>query len=135
MNNMSTEANKKYHVTNVPFSAYRVGAKHILHINRAVKAIRRNDCESLKEVMEKDPSVHKSGARKPVLFFAIKCRKSVGLHAIVNDPGFDQAYRAYATGSWSTLTLTCLMHGKTRSTIRTAISILYCYGQPCTTVR
>ena len=94
---MSTEANKKYHPTNVPFSAYRVGAKHMLHINRAVKAIRRNDFESLKELMEKDPSVHKSGARKPVLFFAIKYRKSAGLHAIVNDPGFDQAYRAYAS--------------------------------------
>ena len=69
----------------------------MLHINRAVKAIRRNDFESLKELMEKDPSVHKSGARKPVLFFAIKYRKSACLHAIVNDPGFDQAYRACGT--------------------------------------
>ena len=95
-NDMFTEANKQHPLTHVRYSAYRVGAKHMLHINRAVKVIRRNDFESLKEIMKNDPSVHKDGARKPVLFFAIKYRKSACLHAILNDPGFDSAYRAYA---------------------------------------
>lgn len=88
---------KIHHLTNVPQSAYRVCANQMLHINHAVKSIRRNDFDTQNDIMRMDPSIHNNGARKPVLFFAIKYRKSACLRAILNDPGFDNAYRMYTT--------------------------------------
>lgn len=84
---MSTPDHKMYPTTGVPYSAYRVSAKNLLHVNRAIKAIRRNDFDTLETIIKMDPSIHKKNGRMPILFYAIKEHKHHCVDVILRNDG------------------------------------------------
>ena len=85
---MYKDVHKEYPVTGVTFSAYHFHAKKMLHKNRAIHAIRKNDWKTLKDIMEADPSVHHMDARMPIIFYAIKYRKPICFRAILQSEIF-----------------------------------------------
>ena len=60
----------------------------MLHKNRAIHAIRKNDWQTLKHIMEIDPLIHHMDARMPIIFYAIKYRKPICFRAILQSEIF-----------------------------------------------
>ena len=91
---MSAPAHKVYPPTGVPYSTYTFCGKNLLHVNRAIKAIRRNDFKTLDLMLKTNTSIIKGGTRKPIIFYAIKYQKHNCLDTILQNDGIKHLSRA-----------------------------------------